>query len=58
MKESERPKRCAKRDEFPRMWGIKAILRKHPLARKKFWSVLKEVSLPPRPRDGYSQKGW
>ena len=40
------------------MRGIKGILRKHPLARKKFWSVLKEVSLPPRPRDGYSQKGW
>ena len=49
MRESEKPKQRAKRDEFPRMKGIKAILRKHPLARKKFWSVLKDVSLPPRP---------
>ncbi len=52
MKESEKPRQRAKRDEFPRMKGIKAVLRRHPLARKKPWSVLREVSLPPRPEDG------
>ena len=58
MKDCDDPNQGAKRDQYPGMREIRAVLRKHPMSRKQYWSLLKKVTLPPRPKDGYAQKGW